>query len=107
MVDRICREIVRRRLTTPALLALEVSRPLNYVGSQFLHFVRPILAVMLDTRGLEEFARFLERRGSVDTLVTRLEEAESTYHRSKRDRPSAAAAADESSRETPDNERGC
>jgi hypothetical protein len=86
VVDRVCQEIVRRRLTAPALLYLEISRPLNYIGSQFLHFVRPILAVMLDTHGLEQFASFLEKRGSVDTLVARLEDAESSHENRKTER---------------------
>ena len=106
IVDRLCREIARRRLTAPALLYLEISRPLNYVGSQFLHFIRPILAVMLDTRSLEHFASFLEKRGSVDTLVARLEDAENQYHQSKRDGPSVANAAGEGSQEPRETERG-
>jgi len=106
IVDRLCREIARRRLTAPALLYLEISRPLNYVGSQFLHFIRPILGVMLDTRSLEHFASFLEKRGSVATLVARLEDAENQVHQSKRDGPSVANAVGEGSQETRETERG-
>jgi len=84
IVDRLCREVVRRRLTTPALLYLEVSRPLNYVGSQILHFFRPILSVMLDTRQYEQFASFLENRGSVDYLVARIEHFENEDASAKR-----------------------
>ena len=62
IADRLCRLIVRRRLTAPALLYLEVARPLNYVGAQMLHFFRPILTALFDARGCEEFASFLERR---------------------------------------------
>ena len=61
---------------------------------------------MLDTHNLEQFASFLEKRGSVDTLVARLEDAESSYHQSKRDGPSVATAADDGSHET-EIERGC
>ena len=100
IIDRLCGEIVRRRLTTLALLYLEVSRPLNYVGAQFLHFIRPILAVMLDTRSLEQFASFLEKRGSVETLVMRLESAEDSHHKPKEDVTPVANAAGET-------ERGC
>jgi hypothetical protein len=73
IADRLCQLIVRRRLTSPALLYLEVGRPLNYVGAQVLHFFRPILTALFDARGCEEFASFLERRGSVDYLVARIE----------------------------------
>lgn len=39
-VDRVCFEITKRHLSTPALLFLETFRPLNYLGSQVLHINR-------------------------------------------------------------------
>ena len=36
--EKLCREVVRRRMTVPALMLLEMSRPLNYLGAQALHF---------------------------------------------------------------------
>jgi hypothetical protein len=72
-VDRVCAEVERRHLATPALLFLEVARPLNYLGSQVLHFFQPIVSAVLPTEGYRHFAEFLERRGSVDYLCERLE----------------------------------
>ena len=72
-IDRVCRAVVRRRLTMPVQMALEMSRPLNYVGAQALHVLQPIIAVVLDTGEMERFARFLEHRGSVDWLRDRIE----------------------------------
>jgi hypothetical protein len=76
LVDRLCREITRRRLTAPALFMLEMSRPLNYVSAQFLHFVQPILQIVTDTTGAQQLAEFLERRGSIDYVCRRLESME-------------------------------
>jgi len=76
IVDRLAREIVRRRLTTPALFALEMGRPLNYIGSQAMVFMQPIVSVLFDTEGYEAFARFMEQRKSVDYLCDRIEQAE-------------------------------
>lgn len=72
-VDAVCRFIVRRRMTTPALLALETCRPLNYVTSQAMHFLRPAVSAVLDPARFVHFAEFLEQRGSVDHLCLRLE----------------------------------
>jgi hypothetical protein len=94
IVDRLCREIVRRHLTAPALLYLEVSRPLNYLGSQAMHFFRPIVAALFDTRGYEQFACFLERRGSVDYLCARLEYFEAEGTKRKPDSAAAPSAED-------------
>lgn len=73
IVDRICREIVRRHMTTPALLMLEMSRPLNYVGSQAMHFFSPLINTLTDARGHEHFAAFLEQRGSIEFLCRQIE----------------------------------
>jgi len=81
LVDRICKEIVRRRLSTPALLYLEVAGPLGYLGSQAMHFFRPIVSAIFNTQGYERFARYLERRGSVDYICNRLEELEADHDR--------------------------
>ena len=73
VVDKVCRAVVRRRMTVPALMALEMSRPLNFLASQVIHFFRPIIAVVLDTAGIEAFANFLEHRGSVEYLARRID----------------------------------
>jgi hypothetical protein len=73
VVEALCQEVVRRRLTAPALIALEMSRPLNYVSAQLLHFFQPFLAAVADTAAYDHFTRFLQQRGSVEYLVERLE----------------------------------
>ena len=73
VVERLVREIVRRHLTTPALLMLELSRPLNFVSAQLLHFFQPFLASIADAHAYNEFSLFLEQRGSVDYISERLE----------------------------------
>ena len=75
-VDKICREIVRRHMTTPALLFLEMSRPLNFIGSQMLHFFQPLISALTESHGPEHFARFLEKRGSIDYICRRIEDLE-------------------------------
>lgn len=78
VIDRVCREVVRRGLATPALLSLETCRPLNYLGSQALHFFAPVVSALTDARGYHLFAEFLENRGSVDYLCRRIEEIEAS-----------------------------
>ncbi len=73
LIDKLCGEIVRRRLSTPALFMLEMSRPLNYVSAQFLHFIQPFVATITDTGGYEQLTEFLEHRGSIEYVCRRLE----------------------------------
>lgn len=74
--DAVCQAIFRRGMTLPAMVFLESMRPLNYVSSQTMHFFSPFATAVMDASAYEAFARFLERRDSVDWLCRRLEELE-------------------------------
>ncbi len=84
IIDRLCRQVVARGLTTPTLVFLESVRPLNYVSSQTLQFFSPILSAVADRQACDELAAFLEHRGSVEFLCKRIEELEEE-RREKRD----------------------
>ena len=76
VVHEVCRAIVRRRMTTPALMFLEMTRPLNYLAAQTMHFFAPVLTAVVDREGYRQFAEFLEHRGSVDYLCRQIEALE-------------------------------
>ena len=75
-VDRVVEEVVGRGLATPTLMALEMSRPLNFLGSQALHFFSPFVSVLTNSGGYGDFAEYLEQRGAVDYICMRIEERE-------------------------------
>lgn len=77
VLERLAAEVARRRLVGPAIAFLEMSRPLNSLGSAAIHFFTPVASVLADPVALKRFAEFLERRGSVDVLCRMLETAES------------------------------
>jgi hypothetical protein len=76
IVDKLCQEVVRRGLGTPATMALEMSRPLNVLGASALHILQPIIATIMNGQAAKEFATFLEHRGSIDFLCARIEDFE-------------------------------
>lgn len=76
VIETVCREVVRRHLTVPALIFLEMSRPLNYLGAQALHFFAPFVSAVTDAQTHHHLARFLEQRGSIDYICLRIEELE-------------------------------
>ncbi|HRU22709.1 MAG TPA: hypothetical protein P5569_02070 [Candidatus Latescibacteria bacterium] len=61
--------LVRRRLGSPALMVLEMSRPINFVASQFLVFMKPFATALLNPTEYERFVRILEHREGIDALV--------------------------------------
>jgi len=79
VVEWACREIAGRRLTTPGLLFLEMSRPLNFLAAQTMHFFQPGFWAILRQQSYENylhFSEFIERRGSMDYIIQRIEELE-------------------------------
>jgi hypothetical protein len=95
VVERLCRILVRRRMNTPALAFLEMSRPLNRVAAQALYFFQPVASLALTGDDYNRFARFLEKSGSIDYLCRRIEELAA-------DAPDSPATANEQSAVEPD-----
>ncbi|MBE7453906.1 MAG: hypothetical protein HS111_35075 [Kofleriaceae bacterium] len=74
MLDQLADGIARRRLTPAALFFLESMKPLGYVGSQMMVFLRPIVSVVwTNPERWDQLQRVLEQRGSIELLVRRLE----------------------------------
>ena len=78
-VDWLCLQVAKRHLTTPGLIALEMSRPLNWVCSQRMHMFSPGAWAVFGQQNYEhyqQFASFLERRGAMEYLERRIEHFE-------------------------------
>jgi hypothetical protein len=77
VLEKLAGEIAKRRLTSPTIAFLEMSRPLNGLGAAVIQFITPVAATLANPEHLREFSEFLEKRGSVDYLCRMLEAAES------------------------------
>ena len=73
LIHRFATWIVRRRMTTPAILFLESVRPMNYVGSQVMVFFQPTVQAFFKVPEWDEIRRILEKRESVGYLVDLIE----------------------------------
>jgi hypothetical protein len=74
LLDSLADGIARRRMIPVALLFLESMKPLGFVTSQVLHFFRPIVQVVWPSPvSYDRLSRVLERRGSIELLLRRLE----------------------------------
>jgi hypothetical protein len=87
LIDQICAVLARKHVSTPAMVMLEVSRPLNYVGSQLMTAFGPVMWTVLRKRGYagyQALAAFLEHRGSVEYILKRMEHFEAELARPAR-----------------------
>ena len=73
LLERIAEVIVNRRMAAPAMMFLESMGPMNFLGSQALHFLIPILDCAFNTKEVEQVARLLERRDTVTRLIAIIE----------------------------------
>ena len=73
LVERLATAVVERRLETPAILLLESTKPLAFLGSQTLHFFEPMVSTFVDRPEYSVVTRLLEDRDKVEALLRRIE----------------------------------
>src|SRR5437870_11986625 len=73
LLERVAATVAERGMATPAILFLESVGPMNFLGSQALHFFTPILEVDFTQRDVERVARLLERRDTLARLADLIE----------------------------------
>ena len=76
-LDHLANILQRRGLRTPALIALEIGRPLSFLGGQFLWTAQPALSLFMPRQTIANTARVLENPTAVQALINRLETGES------------------------------
>lgn len=72
-MERIADAIVNRGMAAPATVFLESMGPMNFLGSQALHFLTPIIDCAFNTEEVEHVARLLERRDTISRLIVLIE----------------------------------
>jgi hypothetical protein len=72
-LNRVCEEIVRRRLAGVAIIFLESARPMNFVGAQLLHFLHPLLSGVITPLELDKLGYIIQKRSSIPYLIECIE----------------------------------
>ena len=73
LLEKMAAVIVHRKMSTPTIFFLESMGPMNFLGSQALHFLTPILALACPTKELEQAARLLEQRDMIPYFIQLIE----------------------------------
>lgn len=74
IIDKLAKGIVRRRLTAPAIMFLESIKPINYIGSQLLIFLEPVVLAIFPISQYREVAIILEERDSIEHIIKAIEQ---------------------------------
>lgn len=70
LLERVADAVVKRGMTAPATVFLESLGPMNFLGSQALYFLTPIVEWAFNAKEVEQVARLLERRDTIPRLIT-------------------------------------
>ncbi len=73
LLEKVATWIVRRGLTTPAILFLETGKPLNFLGSQLLIGFSPFIQAIFKGDEYQKFALILEKDANVELLIELIE----------------------------------
>jgi len=76
LLNKVADLINKKRLNTPAVMFLESVRPLNFLGSQVMVFLQPIVSFVISTKELDLLSKILEKRKSIPLLIELIEKRE-------------------------------
>jgi hypothetical protein len=73
LLERVADVVVKRGMAAPATVFLESLGPMNFLGSQALYFLTPIVELAFHAKEVEQVAQLLERRNTISRLITIIE----------------------------------
>jgi hypothetical protein len=77
LIEKVAEKVVSWRLTVPAIVFLESTKPLSFVASQALVFFDPIVRSLFSWKDYERFYTMLEDRANIELLIREIERRES------------------------------
>ncbi|HZO90709.1 MAG TPA: hypothetical protein VFB38_20440 [Chthonomonadaceae bacterium] len=74
LIERLAQQVARRRLHGPAVLLLEMHKPLTFLASQSLLLGSGFLAPLFGPQNIQRYSKLLESRENIERLIRRIEE---------------------------------
>lgn len=74
VIDSIAAKVAGRRLETPAVLFLDMHKPLSFIASQALLVGMPFLGLLFGAQSIADISKVLSERENVERIIKRIEE---------------------------------
>lgn len=84
LINKIAQKVIDYRLSPVAIVFLESSKPISFLGNQFMIFMQPFYRALFAYREYEEITAMLEDRNNIEALICEIERLEEERHESKR-----------------------
>ncbi len=73
LIEKAAEAIEKRGLNTPAVLMLEMHKPLAFIGSQTAITFSPFIVPFLGFDGVNDYTRLFAKRENIERLLDRLD----------------------------------
>ena len=73
LIDHLAQQVGARKLQTPAILFLEMHKPLAFLTGQGLLLSSGFLAPLFGPKNVQQYARLLESRDNIERLIRKIE----------------------------------
>ncbi len=84
LINKIAQKVVDMRLAPVAIVFLESSKPITFLGNQFLIFMQPFYRALFSYNEYEEVTAMLEDRNNIEKLICEIERLEEARNGQKR-----------------------
>lgn len=72
-VDSIAKKVIARRLETPAVLFLEMHKPLAHLAGQGAFVALPLVGPLVGPQKMADFGKLISERANIELLIERIE----------------------------------
>lgn len=76
LMEKLAGIVVSRRLTAMAVFFLESSKPLSFIGSQFLVCMQPFIKTFFEFKDYDRITALMEDKDNVELLIQSIEKLE-------------------------------
>ena len=99
LIEKVSEAVVKRGLQTPAILFLEVHKPLSFIASQGLIVTSPLTAPFIGLDNVQSISRLIADRNNIEALIARIEDLseESRTNKSNKLNPPTGPSAENQS----------
>ncbi len=81
IIRRVSEEISKRKLQTPAILFLEMHKPIANIAAHAVVAVSPFVMPFFGFKSVDEYSQFISSRENIEMLIRRLEQRETPEER--------------------------
>ena len=73
LLDKAAAEVLKRKLNVPAILMLEMHKPLAFISANAAVAMAPFLVPFFGFDSVNDYSRLLQKRENIEALIKRLE----------------------------------